>query len=604
MLKFEKLQSRLLVVLCSLVVAIVLLMGVINYYTVKDTLIKDVREKQMLSFVEASQSTLQVMLEKALETSGLLADDPVLNQWFAGHENDEQLKGLALERIDQLQKKYDYFTVFAVNKFTHNYWQENGELQDVISETDPDDSWFFDMMDSGEKLALNFDYNQELKQTLLFVNVLMGDVNNPIGTAGVGINPKTLVDEFQRRRLTENSQLWLIDQKGKVNMAQNLKDINRPIADFLPGEAVKQALSGSSGVIPGQTINEENCEIAYMNVGSTNYKIIVVAPTGELTSMLAPIRYNTILFSVLFLVITLVVVSLLARSISKPLSRLTQIAAQFAEGRLNVKVDTDLLTRFDEIGGLANAFDTMKNQLARVIDKVKQSAGLVADGGSQLNKSATNLAESAMQQASSTQEVSASMEEMGSNIEQNAYNSRQAEEIAKTLSRKAENGGHILNEAVAAIRDISERIMVVEEIARQTNLLSLNAAIEAARAGEHGKGFAVVASEVKKLAERSREAAQKINELSGSSMDIAEKSQIIFNELVPQIQDSAGLIMEISAASSEMDKGAEQINGALTELDKVTQTNSNAADKISQLTNKFTEESEGLRQSIAYFSVD
>lgn len=604
-MKFKKMQSQLLVSMGVLVIGIIVLVGVINYYMVRGALIKDVREKQLLSFVEASQSTLQSMLEKALETSKMLAEDPTVNKWFSDAESDESLKELSLQKINNLQKNYDYFTVFAVNSLTRNYWQEDYKLIDVLAEDDPDDSWFFGLMANPVETVLNFDYNEERNQTLLFVNVLMGELENPRGIAGVGLNPDVLVDEFRKRKLTENSQLWLIDAEGKIVMAQDTSQINAQLSEFLPEQIIGQFLGEAvEGVITDQELDGDAFEVAFMQIGSTSYRIVAAAPTGELIGILDPIRYNTILFSVLFLIITMLVVSILARNISKPIINLTAIAEEFANGKLKLKINDNVLSRVDEIGALGAAFESMKVKLSDVITKVRESVNIVATGGEELNASALNLSESAQEQASSTEELSASMEEMSSNIEQNAFNSNQAESIANQLSKEAQKGAQILNDAVSAIVNISENIIVVEEIARQTNLLALNAAIEAARAGEQGKGFAVVANEVKKLAERSREAALEISALSGSSVDIAQNAQTIFNDLVPQIEKSASLTFEISAASNEMDKGAEQINNALMELDKVTQGNSHASESISQLTNQFANEAQDLNEKVSFFDTD
>ena len=127
------------------------------------------------------------------------------------------------------------------------------------------------------------------------------------------------------------------------------------------------------------------------------------------------------------------------------------------------------------------------------------------------------------------------MEEITSSIRQNADNAQQTEQIALAAATDAESGGEAVSKAVVAMKNIADKISIVEDIARQTNLLALNAAIEAARAGEHGKGFAVVAAEVRKLAERSGQAAGEISDLSASSVDIAETAGELLTKLVPDI---------------------------------------------------------------------
>ena len=133
-------------------------------------------------------------------------------------------------------------------------------------------------------------------------------------------------------------------------------------------------------------------------------------------------------------------------------------------------------------------------------------------------------------------------------VRQNADNAQQTEKIALKAAKDAEESGKAVTGSVTAMKEIAEKISIIQEIARQTNLLALNAAIEAARAGEHGKGFAVVASEVRSLAERSQSSAGEITQLASTSVAVAEKAGDMLSKLVPDIQKTAELVAEISAA--------------------------------------------------------
>ena len=239
--------------------------------------------------------------------------------------------------------------------------------------------------------------------------------------------------------------------------------------------------------------------------------------------------------------------------------------------------------------------------LTRTVSDIRGIAGEVAAASQSISTASIQVSKGASAQAAAAEEASSSMEEMVSNIKQNADNAQQTDKIANKSAKDAQESGKSVLEAVSAMKEIANKISIIEEIARQTNLLALNAAIEAARAGEHGKGFAVVAAEVRKLAERSQKAAAEINQLSSTTLRVSEKSGEMLDKLVPDIQRTAELVQEISAASKEQDTGAEQINKALQQLEKVIQQNASASEEMASTTEELTGQSDQLVSALGFF---
>jgi methyl-accepting chemotaxis protein len=250
---------------------------------------------------------------------------------------------------------------------------------------------------------------------------------------------------------------------------------------------------------------------------------------------------------------------------------------------------------------LGVALSDMVHKLREVIRNAGGSAASVAASAVEMNRTAGQLSSGSVSQASAVEQASASMEEMTANIRQNADNASETEKIAEQSAGDARRSGEAVGNALGAMRTIAERITVIEEIARQTDLLALNAAVEAARAGSHGRGFAVVASEVRKLAERSRQAAAEINQLSIETVTVSGEAGRMLDALVPNIRRTADLISGISSATREQNIGAEQINEAIRQLNAVIQQNAAAAEEAAGTSRALADQSHQLTGVISYF---
>jgi methyl-accepting chemotaxis protein len=288
--------------------------------------------------------------------------------------------------------------------------------------------------------------------------------------------------------------------------------------------------------------------------------------------------------------------------ITRPVRAMADHLGEMAQGGGDLTKRIEIGSH-DEVGQMASSFNAFVKKLEEIISEVRVSSDGVASAASQVAASAASLSQGTSEQAASIEETTSSLEQMSASITQNAENSRQMEEMAVKGARDSEESGGAVRESVSAMKQIAEKISIIEEIAYQTNLLALNAAIEAARAGEHGRGFAVVATEVRKLAERSQTAAQEIGGLAANSVAVAERSGELLRELVPAIKKTAELVQEVSASSREQSSGVVQINKAMSSVDTVTQRNASSAEELSSTAEELAAQSEALQQLMAFFRV-
>lgn len=274
-------------------------------------------------------------------------------------------------------------------------------------------------------------------------------------------------------------------------------------------------------------------------------------------------------------------------------------AQEIANGNLFTHVS--ICSQDDKLG---KALQKMLDKLTEILTGVGIASEHVANDAESLNGTANTLSKGTSEQAEAAQIAAAAVEQMSANIRQSTSNAQKTEKIAAKSAASAKSSGEVVGKAVASMKSIAEKISVVQEIARKTDLLALNAAVEAARAGEHGKGFAVVASEVRKLAERSQSAASEISELSGATVDASKNAGVVLEQLVPDIQHTADLVKEISASMNEQNTGAEQLNQSIRDLDKVIQHNADSARTTLENASSLSTRSADLNSEIGYFKLE
>ncbi len=289
------------------------------------------------------------------------------------------------------------------------------------------------------------------------------------------------------------------------------------------------------------------------------------------------------------------------RWVGGPLAEAVGTVDRVADGDLTVRAH---VASRDETGRMLASLNTTVERLQQVIAEVRAGANGLAGAAGQVSDASQSLSQGASEQAASVEETTSSLEQMSASITQNADNSRQAAQMAAKSAHDAEESGRVVSETEEAMRTITDRITIIEDIAYQTNLLALNAAIEAARAGEHGRGFAVVASEVRKLAERSQAAAKEISAVAASSVRVAERSGQLLAELVPAIKKTAELVQEVTAASAEQASGVGEINKAIAMMDQTTQRNAAAAEELASTAEELNAQAESLQHLMSFFKSD
>ena len=233
-IKHSGISGKLMAVSVLCIITAVSLCGGIGYLVAYQTLLGRMEAVDIPNIVQIKADRIEARLSRAIETSMLLSTDPVLKAWFESGDRSSEGE-LAKKRLTSVRDSGAYFTVFAISNRTYNYWIADGKLLQTISRSDPDDKWFFENISNKKRVQINIDYNPKMGDTFVFINVMMGDLEKPLGITGVGLKLSDVVNTLFGKAKGYDDNTYLIDRNGSVVIASDATLIGKK-CDLLFGE--------------------------------------------------------------------------------------------------------------------------------------------------------------------------------------------------------------------------------------------------------------------------------------------------------------------------------------------------------------------------------
>jgi methyl-accepting chemotaxis protein len=563
---------------------------------------------EVSSILNASKSDIEVEIARGWETALNLAGNKTLVKWFTSMERDETAGREIKNTLLELSLRNKFKTTFAVNAFTNNYWAKN-EFINTLSEDNPSDRWFFNTLKSPKDMQLDLDYNAALDQTNLWFNALVRDNGKVIGIAGIGISVDDIISGMFNAKPGESSNLYLINVNGDILVSSEKDAVGSNINNFIPKE-IENIENYNFGRI---TENKDIYVIAKASILDTDYSVILKAAESDFIPSFFNLGKFSLLFAVVFSLVTAFAASyIFHKKILKSLDDMIARTKIVGKGDLTISFKVDSKDEFYKLG---EAFSGTINTLKMLIKKVYMTVIVLTNNLRTLYDSSTAVELSADSQVETVEETVRSVESLNNRVNMISNESEKANNYTNQALEKARIGMDSMAKLKTEMtkienssKEITEIITMINDIAEQTNLLSLNASIESARAGDAGKGFNIVAAEIRKLAEKSTQAANRIHKLITKNNEVINVGVNYTNEtteILTQISQSneiiTGLVRNISEESQSVKNSSTEILQSINYISEKAHENLNQSENVARAIQDFVIETIELQKFIGRF---